>query len=367
MSRLFDFAFTDRSYRLKAYLFSGAIALTCALVARSLLHWDERNVLFMMAIILYSLIALFVLYYVFARKASPWEFTAPAIPSLRHTALTLAVVLVGFLSVSVQIGIVPKVQASIVDLRLSIVDKTITHAFTIQSPEQADTELRNKFQKVQSIVDISYRYQVPVDPNSLSKAEARIRNSLRRPDLSSQTKQAGLVASAGLDNLAALRTTEGKTEPIESYVLNSTLELSHKSIHFLGAHSALLFGSGDIVIRHSTVIFERINLRAERPFTEAIFLEDSNSRVIVRDGTVENLDQTLDGIIWINVRFQHSMIKLKGGPFALINVSFEDCDLRWLPLGGPVFYELREKITKASGQPITFAFEGYPENTHKSE
>jgi hypothetical protein len=323
MSRLFDFAFTDRSYRLKAYLFSGAIAIICALVARLLLHWDERNVLFMMVVILYSFVALFVLYYVFARKVSASEFAAPAIPSLRHTALTLAVVLVGFLSISVQTRIVSKVQASIVDLRLSSVDKTIEHTFTIQSPEQADTELRRRFQKLQSIADISYRYQIPVDPSYLGKAEARIHASLKRPALSSQTIQAGLIASAKLVDLAALGSTSSNTLALPSHVIiNSVLEISDKNIRFKGDHTSFIFGSGDFYIRHSTVVLDGINFRAEQPFTEALYLSDSSSIVIVRDSSLENLDQTLDGIIWVNVQFQHSTIKLKGGPFTLVNVSF---------------------------------------------
>lgn len=363
MSRLFEFAFTDRSYRLKAYLCSGAIALVCALIARLLLHWDEKDVLLVTAIVLYSLVALFVLYYVFARKASA---LAAAIPSLRRTAFTIAFVLAGFLSISLQTRIVSTLQASIVDLRLSNVDKTTRHAFAIQSPEQADIELRKRFQKFQSIADISYRYQVPIDPHSLGRAEVTIRTSLKRPALSPQTKQAGLIASAKFVDLAALSSTGPNTMAPPSYVINSNLEFSDQNVRLKGDHAVITFGDGELDVVHSTVVFDGIDFRSERAFRQAHFLQDSNSTVIVRNGTVENLDQTLDHVILVNVQFRHSMIKLNGGPITLINVSFIDCDLRWLMLG-PIGFELKEKITKANGQPITFAFEGHPEHTQTPE
>ena len=369
MNKLFDFAFTDRGYRFRAYSLSGAIALICALVGRFYLNWDETAVLRMTAGVLYALIAVCILYYVIAKKVPDLESAAPAFPSLRRTSITLAIVLVGFLTISAQPRIVSKVQASIVDFRLSNFDKTITNAFVIQSPEQADAELRKKFQKVQSIVDISYRYQVPVDPNSLNKTEARIRKSLERPSLSPQTKQLGLVASAGLADLAALKVTEGNTETKAYYVINSVLDISNMKIRYLGNHSVFLLGDY-IVIRNSTVVFDGVDLKVQKPFMEAIAL-DANSKVIVRNSNVENLDQTLDGITWINVQFQHSMIRVKGGQVTLINVSFKDCDLRWLspsaPFGGPIGSELYQKIIEANGQPITFAAEGYRGQTQKPE
>jgi hypothetical protein len=369
MNRLFDFAFTDRRYRLRAYSLSGAIALICALIGRLALNWDEKVVLRMMACVLFSLIAICILYYVFVKKPSNLEANSPAIPTIWRTSVTLALLLLGFLTISRQPTIVSKVQASIVDFRLSNVDKTVERAFTIQSPEQADMELRKKFQKIQSIVDTSYRYQVDVDPNTLSKTEAGIRKSVKQKSLSPQTKQAGLVASAGLADLAALKVTEGNTETKAYYVFNTVLDISNTKIRFLGNHSAFLLGDY-IIIRNSTVVFDGIDLKVGKPFMEAIAL-DSNSKVIVRNSIVENLDQTLDGITWINVQFQHSMVKVKGGPVTLINVSFKDCDLRWLPpsgsLGGPIGLELRQKINEANGQPITFAFEGYQDQSQKPQ
>jgi hypothetical protein len=174
----------------------------------------------------------------------------------------------------------------------------------------------------------------------------------------------GLIASAKLVDLSALRRTEPNTEQRLSYVINSPLLISDTSIRWKGDHSTLTFGDA-LLIRNSTVVFDGINFRSERPFREALYLQDAASTIIVRDSTIENLDQTLDRVTWVNVRFQHSMIKLRGGPFALINVSFTDCDLRWL--NGQVESDLRNRITAANGQPVTFAFEGYPDHTQKPE
>ncbi len=263
--------------------------------------------------------------------------------------------------------VLPKLQAKVIDARLEQVNQAVTHVYAIQSPEQKDTELRKRFQKLQSIADTSYRYQIPVDQSSLRKAEATTRTLLRRPDLSPQTKQVGLIASAKLADLAALRATEAETQVPQGYPIAANVPISGKSVRFKGDHSSFLFNGGSFVIRNSTVVFDGIDFRGPVPFTVSPLILDSKSIVVVRNGTITNLDQTLDGITWVNVQFQHSRIRLNGGPITLVNVSFDkDCELLWLMLG-QVGFELKEKITKANGQPITFAFEGLPEHTQKPE
>jgi hypothetical protein len=366
MKRLFDFAFTDRQYRFKAYSLSGSIAFVCGLVCRLFLSWDEGHVLLTMAIVLYSLIAIFILYYVFVRKPFPPDATPPALPPLSRTAFRLGVVIIGFLIFSTQRNIVSIVQASVVDLRLAAVDEPVAPAFTLQYPSQTEARLRARFQKIQSIADISYRYKVPINTSRLSKTEAMIRAALRQPALSDQTKQAGLIASAKIGELAALRTTEANPIARPSYVINTNVELSDGSAHFVGDHSLITFGDGEIYIRRSTVVFDGVDFRGEQPFKEGLLVLDTDSHVIVRDSTVENLDQTLDGITWINVQFDHSMIKLNGGPFTLVNVAFKDCDLRWLMLS-PVGFDLETRIAKANGQPISFASEGSTDGNSKHQ
>jgi hypothetical protein len=369
MSSSLDSFFLDRNYRWSTYAVGGGVSFFYGLVNIFALHRDKSEVALETVLLLCLFLALGIHLYHTLRKTPgetpespthPWQFSSVSM-------LTAVAVVFGSVAVlATQSNIIPRLQAAVVDARLESWNRPITDAFIIQSPEQADKELRSRFQKVQSIADLSYIYQIPVDPNSLDKAEATVRTSLKRPALSPQTKQAGLIASAKLVDVAALRSTEANTVKPPSYVINSVLELSGNNIRFKGDRSPITFGSGEILISQSTVVFDGIDLRSEQPFRQGLLVEDSRSRVTVRNSTIENLDQTLDGITWVNVQFDHSMIRIGGGSFTLVNVSFRDCDLRWLFLG-PVAVELREKITRANGQPITFAFEGYPERPQKPE
>jgi hypothetical protein len=366
MSKLFDFAFTDRRYRFTTYFVSGLIALISALISHLSLPSDERSVILVMVIVFCSIAAIFILYYVFAGNASVPDMTVPARPYLHHAVPIFAVVAVGFFSLSANTRIVSQVQAFIVDLRfVSVLRPPAMEAFRIQSSEQAQAQLRMRFQKLQSIADISYRYEIPVDPNSLLKAQTMIQRSLKQPALSEETRQAGLIASAKLTGVGALGKVETNSKELPSYPINSTVEISNQNIRFQGNHSRIS-GFGQFLISHSTVVFDGIDFVAEKPFGESFFFLDSDSTVVVRSSTIENIDQPLDGITWINVQFQHSMIRVNGGPFALVNVSFNDCDLRWLAFNPPAS-ELLERITKANAQPISFAFEGSVKRTDKPE
>jgi hypothetical protein len=364
MSRLFEFAFTDHKYRFKAYSTSGAIALISALAAHFSLRWDERDVILTMASVFCSLVAIFVLYYIFAGKSSAPGLKTPAKPYLfRYTMSIFVIVVAGLFSISTHNKIVPQVQAAIVDLRLFSLTSAIPHALYIRPSDQTQGLFRGRFQKLQSIADISYRYRIPVDPNRLVEAQKMIQSTLAVSGLSEETRQSGLIASAKLVDLATLRKTETNTEEPLAYSLNSTVMLPNRTIRYQGNHSRLS-GSGQLEIAHSTVVFDGFDFEREKPFGEPFFILSSDSTVVVRNSTIKNTDQPLDGIIWINVQFQHSMIRVNGGPFTLVNVTFNDCDLRWLTFG-PLGSDLQERIRKANGQPISFAFDGNVNPTSK--
>ena len=144
--------------------------------------------------------------------------------------------------------------------------------------------------------------------------------------------------------------------------VKATLDLSDKKVRFVGDNSLLILGDGDIIIRNSTVVFDGVSLRAPQPFRQAFYVVGSGSSVVVRNASVENLDQVLDGITWINVEFRHSMIKVQNGPFTLVNVTFTDCDLRWLQFN-QLGLELSERIRQANGHAFSFGYTGTPPPT----
>jgi len=357
VSKLFDFAFTDRRYRVKTYLLSSVGALIFALTARLALHWDQTNVLRGMIVVFCSINALFILYYLFSERM-PQRQLAP--PRLRFALPALAIVAALVLGISADKGIVPQLQASIVNFRLAHVDMTAARAFYPPSSEPAQALLRARFQRIDSIADVAYRYQIAVDPEKVAQTEAGIRTSLRQPALSDSTRQAGLVASAKLVDVAALWSTQNKTRGLAfPIVIGSPVGISDDNVRFKGTRTPITFDGGIYIIRHSTVVFDGLSFSAKGPFAEAPFFDlDSASTVIIRDSTIQNLALPLDGITWVNVQFHTSRIELRGGPFTLVNVSFSrDCDLQWL-MFSPVGLNLWERIIKADGQPISFAFEG---------
>ena len=360
MNRFADFFFKEQSIRWKAYGLSSVVAFTYGLINLFVLHRDEQQVSMESVIVLLTLISLSVgLYVAHVRGFDEEKAPKPKIFGLRLAAAgALAATFVAFVF---YVGI-PKMQATIIELRLQlfIANPTVYAAY---APDQ---QVQKRVQVINSIVDASSHNQIPVDPKLLAKAQTVLSDDLKARTVTSTTKQAGLITSAKMTGLIALAKTAGQTfAPAGAnagnrvgYFINSTLELNEKNLRLQGSpHAPLTFGDdGRIVISNSTIIFDGLDLRARQPYQEVLFL-DSSSTVVVRDGTVENLDQTLDGVLWEDVRFEHSIVRVRGGGISLVNVSFDDCDLRWLAFS-KIGSELQEKIREAKGKPFSFAFEG---------
>jgi hypothetical protein len=347
--------FVDTKYKWSTYAISGAASIVYALFNILVLHRHKPEVSLETAFLFCGLLVVGILLYSVIRK-TPACTSAPPIQSGRLSAFSIALAAVATLTTWHDNAALSKVQAAVIDARLEQASRTRPPGAVPKYGELADTRFERKFQDLQSIADISYRYQIPIDSKRLDKVTSIVNTSLQEETISDQTKQAGLLAYGTLVAGAALGETKAHTQPPPGYVINSHVEFSNQTLRIAGNHSALKFGDGEIEIQDSTIVFDGIDFRADRAFREVLFVSGPGSKVVIRNGTVENIDQTLDGIVWENVQFQHSMIKLRGGPFTLVNVSFKDCDLRWLEID--TIGHLRDKITQANGHPITFAYGG---------
>lgn len=365
--------FMDHGYRRTIYALSGIASTLYVSLNLLALHREKVEVTIETAILLCLLLTVGILLHSTPRETRTTGSTAVPEPGkFLPASICLAVGMVLF-GIS-QTSLVVRLQTAALDARFAGIGRVAAYKFATPSSEQAQAQLRSRFDELGSIADVSYRHKIPLNPGRLSQAEQRVRAALNQPQLSEITKETGWMAYGKLYALAAVQETTSNTTPVQAdgLLINSPLDLSDMKIRFVGDRSALIFGDGDIVIRNSTIVFDGVSLRAQQPFREALFVLGSGSSVVVRNAIVENLDQTLDGITWINVEFRHSMIKVQGGPVTLVNVTFRDCDLRWLPpfgpLGGQAGLDLRERISRANGQPITFAYEGIPLSTSpKSE
>jgi hypothetical protein len=81
--------------------------------------------------------------------------------------------------------------------------------------------------------------------------------------------------------------------------------------------------------------------------------DNSSSKLAVFDVTVSNLKQTLDGIIWAEVLFDHCFITYNGGPVLLKNVTFKDCQFS----ARNIFAQsVVETIRNYENNPVTLTF-----------
>jgi len=355
MSSLLASFFIDRQYKRTLYAITAITSILYFSI--SLLAWHRENVrvtcetAFLSCLVL----AVGILLRSRLRRKPLSELTSPAEPSgllFVCVAFLIGIAIVGI----TQSSLVVRVQAKVIDARFRGLDE-VGRAARYADPE---AHLRSRFQRLESIADTSYRYQIPVNSSTLADATREVKAALVEPKrLSESTKEAGWMAYGNLISLEAVQATK-QVQPL-GYVISSPFLLTDTKVHFVGEHSASLVLGDTIVIQRSTILFDGIDFQTSQPFLEALFV-DSSSTVVVRNAVVTNLSQTLDAITWINVEFRHSMIKVNGGPFTLVNVKFVDCDLRWLPpsgpLGGQMGLELRQRISRANGQPITFAYQG---------
>ena len=365
MNRLFEFAFIDRAYRFKAYSLSGTIALICALVGRFSLNRDEKVILRMMAIVVCSLVTLFMLRYIFARKASAPEVSAPAMPSLRYLALAIAVVLSGFLGISAQPKIVSRVQAAIINQRLQ---KAVSSLEPDKAARLPNTQLKSRFQRVTSIADTSIQYKIPASPDVVEKLKNNLGGTLNavspgQEDVrrSGVTAFVALVAYARANNVLlavnvpTILLPHGET----GNSLVSQVPLKNGAGWWQGSPQgntiiAMPTPISEPVfpISHSSAVFNGVNFNAfgsGRPFVGT----DNESQVAVMNATIQAASQKLDSIVWMDIKFQNSRIIYDGGPLYLGNVAFENCQFQFG--SDPESQKVLAEIRGAANQPVTIA------------
>jgi hypothetical protein len=260
---------------------------------------------------------------------------------------------------------IPKMQAAIVDFRIKSFAAFLD---TVQAANLSDAEIRDRYKKIDSVVSVSSKNKIPVDPKVLQDAQTAIASSLKRSP-SEQTKQLGWTTSIDLESLTYTRMVQtGAITPARQiastggYMLNSPFRISKGPISLEGDHSwfALGTGGGQIIVDQTTVVVDKIDFLG---FTslDAIELVGDRSNALVRDSIMKNVTQHLDRITWIDVRFENSrVLYTEGALLRLRNVSFIDCDLSHMgvpPAWGPVSQELEKRIREANGHPMTFIYE----------
>ncbi|PYT61427.1 MAG: hypothetical protein DMG35_09270 [Acidobacteria bacterium] len=357
MNQLFDFFFTNEKLRWKVYVAAGGASLIYALVNLWVFRRNEERVFsetVWVLVFLVPSIALFAA--VYARRGR--AVTTEPVYSYQLPRGSLRLIVAGAGAVALLTNMlridVATLQASLADFALARIASQFdaVHAASL-SPEQ----LQARFQRIESIVANSSANQIPVDAATLKKTQSTLAGYLERRPLPPQTNQAGWAVAIDLEALALKRDVQtGQIisrqigEP--NAVLNSILLLDH-DVHFQGEHS-VIFVNDMITIKGAFVTFDKIDFGGSG--TPLVLLDD-RATALVSDSILQAGAQILDGITWVNVRFEKTRILYNEGPLRLRNVSFKDCDLRDLE---PPFHneqELLKRIREAHGQPFTYVYE----------
>ncbi len=368
IDRFIEFFLIEQRLKWKVYLTSVAVASVWALLRYSFFGKSEDEISLEAAIVLCFLVTVSSIAYITKSGLFPAKAEDVSVYPRFSPRFVLAGV-AGLVLIAAMIEIdVPKIQATIINLRLSAFAMFLDK---VQAATLPESQLRDRYKKIDSIVSVSSKNQIPIDPALLQKTQNAVTTSLKERSTSEQTRQLGWTTSIDLESLAYTRKVQtGAITPASpremsntgGYMFNSIINVNNRNVAFVGDYSWIALAPGaEFALHQSNVVFDRIDFLgiSDGP---AIGLVDDLSTAMVRDSILQNVGQGLDRITWVDVRFKSSRIYYYGGALRLRNVSFVGCDLSHLglPWGNPVSFELKKRIEEAKGQPVTFIYEPQP-------
>lgn len=366
MNRLVEFFLEEQWIRWKIYLISCVVAFIYALVNLFGFQRPEGRVGVEIIVVLLVSVVIQVAVYIGKDSATSLaETQQPRIRLLFSPQLGiggLIAIAVFFLMYRANI---PELQAQIAGFRLK---SLVQFLDTIQAADLSDDQIRNRYQRIGSIVDKSSKEEIPLDTKVLQSTQSAIQLSLKEPSLSNQTRQLGLTTSIDVESLSNNRMIQtGAIVPIRAdsiaprqianrgYMIASPVSWEGKNLYLRGEHSVLFLAPGDgyFFLMNSKIVFDSLDFEGSGASAAIISV---NSDIFVHDSILQNVGQLLDGITWADVRFESSQLSYAGGPLRLRNVTFKDCVLSPPPLG-TIPQQLIDRITEAKDQPITFVYE----------
>ena len=106
----------------------------------------------------------------------------------------------------------------------------------------------------------------------------------------------------------------------------------------------------DALIARQTAIGRSVTLSDAPEFVHNA-AEDQSHKLVVLQVTISSLRQTLDGLIWIGVVFDHCFITYQGGPIQLDGVTFRACEFS--PPSSQAESKALDYIKSQEGNPVT--------------
>jgi hypothetical protein len=236
------------------------------------------------------------------------------------------------------------------------------------------------FEKVDALINLAIQNSIRIPEKSIAAAK---RQALRAAVLNTKVPSAS-PASATLAHLEAytlydvaalrLRLSIVIFLPARTYVIYGPIHSPSSSNLGESRDGVILdveFKSTDVVFKHtnempavmsypemrSDALIARMTARGQSLAAVADAPEfvrkapgDESYKLAVLDLTISNLRQTVDGLIWIDVLFDHCLITYQGGPIQLERVIFRDCNLSASTQAGA---KVLDYIRSQGDKPVT--------------
>lgn len=361
MGALHRFFWTDSKTRKIVYSFSVVLAVFYGTLREVVFHKPEPQVCLELAAVLVGVNLIAIVFYCLRDIRVPDNLLSSVhyrlSPLRRYAGIAALIVLVSAPRISVS-----TVQAAIVNRQLEKAASSIEAEKVSGLPA---SDLKARFERVESIADSSIRYKIPANPNIVKKVENNLVQTLKSVNAASEVHKSGVAAFVALVayahyndvrvlmNLPTISLGHGQT----GNMLISQVPLKNGAAWWQGSSEGntiipipSLPSEPVFPVSHSKVVFNAVNFAgfgSGRPFITT----DDQSEVVVMNATISGTRQKLDSIVWLNVVFQSSLIIYDGGPLYLGDVTFQNCDFQFG--NDPESQKVLAQIKQAQDKPVT--------------
>jgi hypothetical protein len=364
MNRIQQFLFVDARARRICYAFSFSAAFLYAIISQFVFGRKESDVTNETLAICFGLLIVSLLSYRFfwplGRRLIEKQELQPRIAK-RYIALFVVAWSILCFAPLIRSD---QIQTMVVDARLSVASFFVKRVFASNSSED---RLVKQLDRIQNVMYVRAKNGISADPVITERLQNEIASGVREKPLSESTKRKAWSTLVALDTFNKFGNQNLQAFPVRGSM--GLDELSDLLTHFNLSHGLRIYGDppgsellldgnvGFLWASSSPLVVEDLHV-VGRPTNKAFLMVWKNeTRALVRNSKIENVNQTLDGIIWDDVEFVNSFITTySGGAIYLQNVKFTNCKF-FFPRPGNSS-ELVKLIEEVGSRPVTYANAG---------
>jgi hypothetical protein len=365
MNRIQQFVFVDARARRICYAISFSAAFLYAIISQFVFGRKEADVTNEALGICFGLLLASLLSYRFWPRNQRWIAKKEIQPRVSKGQVVLFFVAWSILCFAPLVRS-DRIQASVVDARLSIASFFVERVFASNSSED---RVVKQLDKIQNAMYVRAKHGIDADPLITEKLQRQIATGMREKPLSESTKRKAWSALVALDTFNKFGNEQLQTFPVKGSMSSDELmdRLGHLNLT-LGLRiygdppgsAVLLPGDGEMGLlwaSASPLVVEDLHVVGRTTNSAFLMLWRNETRALVRNSKIENVMQTLDGTIWDNVEFVNSFITTySAGAIYLKNVTFTNCKF-FFP-NPHNSSDLDQLIKQAGSSSVTYANPG---------